>query len=64
MNKLIKTIAMAGTFLAISHGVFSETEGVVGNIKGIGYTEKTITHKKKRLFRKPLITTETIRIEK
>lgn len=64
MNKIFKGIAMAGTFLAISHGIFSETDAVASNVKGIGYTEQVITHKKKRLFRKPLITTETIRIEK
>ena len=64
MNKIFKTIATVGTFIAISHGVFSETEGLASEIKGIGYEEKVITHKKKRLFRKPLITTETIRVEK
>lgn len=64
MNKLIKSIAMAGTFIAISHGIFSETDALASNVKGIGYTEKVITHKKKRFLRKPLITTETIRIEK
>lgn len=64
MNKFFKTIAMAGTFLAISHGIFSETDAVASNIKGVGYEEKIITHKKKRFLRKPLITTETIRIEK
>ena len=64
MNKILKSIAMAGTFLAISHGIFSETDALASNVKGIGYTEKVITHKKKRLFRKPLITTETIHIEK
>ena len=64
MNKIFKGIAAVGTFIAIAHGVFSETEGLASEIKGIGYTEKVITHKKKRLFRKPLITTETIRVEK
>lgn len=64
MNKILKSIAMAGTFLAISHGIFSETDALASNVKGIGYTEKVITHKKKRFLRKPLITTETIRIEK
>lgn len=64
MNKLFKAIAMAGTFIAISHGIFSETDALASNIKGIGYDEKVITHTKKRFLRKPLITTETIRIEK
>lgn len=64
MNKIFKGIAAVGTFIAISHGIFSETDAVASNVKGIGYTEKVITHKKKRLFRKPLITTETIKIEK
>lgn len=64
MNKILKSIAMAGTFLAISHGIFSETDALASNVKGIGYTEKVITHKKKRFLRKPLLTTETIRIEK
>lgn len=64
MNKILKSIAMAGTFLAISHGIFSETDALASNVKGIGYTEKVITHKKKRFLRKPVITTETIRIEK
>lgn len=64
MNKLLKTIAITGTFIAISHGFFTETDAIASNIKGIGYDEKVITHKKKRLFRKPLITTETIRVEK
>ena len=64
MNKILKSIAMAGTFLAISHGIFSETDALASNVKGIGYTEKVITHKKKRFLRKPVITTETIHIEK
>lgn len=64
MNKIFKTIAAVGTFIAISHGVFSETDALASNIKGLGYDEKVITHTKKRFLRKPLISTETIRVEK
>lgn len=64
MNKIFKAIAMTATFITISHGVFCESDALTSEIKGIGYTEKVITHKKKRLFRKPIITTETIRVEK
>lgn len=62
--KITKTIAAIGTFVAITHGVFAELDSAASLIKGIGYEEKTITHTKKRFLRKPIVTTETIRVEK